>query len=663
MRSNLLCCALLALSAAPVLAQDQVETYAADYFATARPATAMDMINRIPGFAFDGGDGSRGFSGSAGNVLIDGKRPASKTDNLHQVLQRLLAADVARIDVIRGGAPGIDMQGKPVVANIVRRMVDSASLVVTTSANYFNTGRVIPAGQIQYSRMAGDRSYEFSIRRDPNFGDDMGAADITRIDSAGIGLLTLQTRRSSGGVISLNGAVGVPLLGGEFGANATINHNENSNETLYAYKTGAQRFFSTNRNQNGEVGANYQRALGDAVLDLVGLQRLGHQVSSQKLNTGAGDDLFSSLRDTSESIGRVSLRYPLFDVVTAEGGAELAYNSLDGLSTLRQGGVAVTLPSSQVSVAEERGEAFLQASWQARDDLVLEGGLRAEYSTITTSGVTGQSRSFFYPKPRAQLAWNVTPQTMARLRLEKRVGQLNFGDFVSSANLNLGNVTAGNPELQPDRRWEYEMVLEHHFWQRGALKATLLHQEIADLIDNKPLATSTGIFDVRGNIGEARSDRLTVEAILPTEFIGVDGGLFSVTTTFRDSRLTDPVTGRSRRLSYEDPTNYQVNFSQDLMEWKSTWNISYANGWHEIGYRLSQIDRSYGSPTMHASWTYKPSTDLNFTITLNNFLPSNRTRDTIYLSAPRGQGTLLRREVENSHARPRLFVSLRKTFG
>ena len=58
----------------PAFAQDQVESYRPDFFTAARPATAMDMINRLPGFAFDGGDGSRGFSGNSGNVLINGKR-------------------------------------------------------------------------------------------------------------------------------------------------------------------------------------------------------------------------------------------------------------------------------------------------------------------------------------------------------------------------------------------------------------------------------------------------------------------------------------------------------------------------------------------------------------------------------------------------------------
>ena len=88
------------------------------FFADARPDTALDMIARLPGFGLDGGDsGTRGFAGAAGNVLIDGVRPSTKSDDLEQILRRISAAGVARIELIRGGAPGIDMQGRSVIAN------------------------------------------------------------------------------------------------------------------------------------------------------------------------------------------------------------------------------------------------------------------------------------------------------------------------------------------------------------------------------------------------------------------------------------------------------------------------------------------------------------------------------------------------------------------
>ena len=162
-----------ALLCSPALAQSQVESYKPDFFASARPSTAMDMINRLPGFSFDGGDGSRGFSGNSGNVLIDGKRPTSKTDYLGNVLGRIVAAQVERIDVIHGGAAGIDMQGKPVVANVILKKAASTTIVAQASAAATTTRRIMPGGLLQYNRTTGDRSYDLSIRRDPNYSNDM----------------------------------------------------------------------------------------------------------------------------------------------------------------------------------------------------------------------------------------------------------------------------------------------------------------------------------------------------------------------------------------------------------------------------------------------------------------------------------------------------------
>src|SRR5208283_5229351 len=79
-----------------------VLNYEAAFFADARPNTAYDMISRVPGFSFDDGNTARGFAGTAGNVLIDGQRPTSKTDDLQSILQRIPAPDVERIEVIRG---------------------------------------------------------------------------------------------------------------------------------------------------------------------------------------------------------------------------------------------------------------------------------------------------------------------------------------------------------------------------------------------------------------------------------------------------------------------------------------------------------------------------------------------------------------------------------
>src|SRR5690348_1037935 len=74
------------LLAAPALAQPEegLSVYPSSFFADARPATAYDMVTRLPGFSLNTGTGTtvRGFAGTAGNVLVDGVRPTAKNDDL-----------------------------------------------------------------------------------------------------------------------------------------------------------------------------------------------------------------------------------------------------------------------------------------------------------------------------------------------------------------------------------------------------------------------------------------------------------------------------------------------------------------------------------------------------------------------------------------------------
>ena len=49
----------------------------ADFFASSKPADAYDMVRKLPGFELiEVDDEVRGFTGSRGNVLFDGRTPS-----------------------------------------------------------------------------------------------------------------------------------------------------------------------------------------------------------------------------------------------------------------------------------------------------------------------------------------------------------------------------------------------------------------------------------------------------------------------------------------------------------------------------------------------------------------------------------------------------------
>src|SRR3546814_3364648 len=79
------------------------------------------MVVLLPGFRLQEGNAEvRGYSGSGGNVLVDGTRPASKEETLETILKRIPARLVDHIELVRNSAAGYDMQGYALIANIVR---------------------------------------------------------------------------------------------------------------------------------------------------------------------------------------------------------------------------------------------------------------------------------------------------------------------------------------------------------------------------------------------------------------------------------------------------------------------------------------------------------------------------------------------------------------
>ena len=97
-------------------------------------------------------------------MLIDGQRPTAKTDDLQSILGRIPASDVERIEVIRGGAPGIDMQGHTVVANVIRKTGNSTQIVVDVQDNILLLdGHAVPSASLEFTRHSGDSTYEGSI--------------------------------------------------------------------------------------------------------------------------------------------------------------------------------------------------------------------------------------------------------------------------------------------------------------------------------------------------------------------------------------------------------------------------------------------------------------------------------------------------------------------
>lgn len=645
-------------------AQQGVLVFTPDFFADQRPNTALDMVGRVPGFSIEDGDGSRGFEGAVGNILINNTRPASKNDTGSSVLSRTPASQVERIELIRGGAPGIAMQGFSVVVNVILKTEASHQSVVTFSANIFEGARDLFAGSYQYTTREGDRSWSVLLSDGISMSDSGGLGRVVRRDAQGnIVRDEAFEQIFYGGGQSVRGNWSGPAAGGKLELTGRIGQNDFNQEIVQESAAVLREIASANENQSGEVGVVYSRPLSQAwKLETRFIHNFNDfSNASESLVTTGGvpgaERLFTTDGKSSETIGRVLFRNERSASTTFETGGEVAYNMLDTSQAFTIGGAPVPLPSASVKVEEIRGELFGKGTWRLSPTLTVESGVRLEGSTISQSGDADQEKTLFFIKPRVLGTWTPGEANQVRLRLEREVGQLDFGDFAASADLQNGNVFGGNVDLEPEQRWTAELVYERRFWGEGVISTTLRHQKIEDVIDRLPL---TGGLSATGNIGDGSQTTAAVSLTLPTDRLGVSGGRLRTTATWNESEVTDPTTGESREISRVRPFDMNIGFTQDIVSLKTQWGFEWLRGFDE--------------PTFHPDETfdvrlrdyrvlfveYKPKSDLSIRAQVNIWDDFLITR-TGYAdrSVARPVAFVETREVD-----PRTFyqVRLRKTF-
>lgn len=636
------------------------------FFVDASPDTALDLIARLPGFAFDSGDsGTRGLAGTAGNVLIDGRRPSTKSDDLDQILRRISAGAVARVELIRGGAPGIDMQGRSIVANVILNRTVTIERVLEAKTYVYPDGHLGPVFAAQYSRREGDDLIEGSLSGFSDRTDGTGDGFRRRYNAAGTLIqdadLVLWDRirnlRATGAVQRRlgDGLLRVNGLLGWFG-------NENSQDLLIRSGTGVDSFNDEESNDlNSELGVNWTRDLGPRTgLELTGLQRYSTEDYTGVSQSSGDSSTFTADSTSGESIGRAILRFRPDNRWSFETGGEVAYNFLDSATAYSENGIPVPLPSSAVKVEELRGEVFGQATWRPSPTLTVEGGIRVEVSEISQSGDSDLTKSFVYPKPRIQATWTPRAGHQFRLRAEREVGQLDFGDFIASADIEIGQVEGGNPDLEPEKSTVIEAIYERRFWDEGVFEVTLSHAEIEDVVDVIPL---TGGFDGVGNIGEGTADFLQLRLTLPTDRLGIPNGRLQTRGSWSSTSVLDPVTGEERRFQGNQAFGCGVSFNQDLMGGRWSWGFEHGcNVDKGRAFRVREIRTFYSEPDVDAFVQWKPQQDLTVRVDLGNATDRAQGYDREIHTGPRDTAPLSFREVRRTRMSPWLFFQVRKTF-
>ena len=662
--------------------------FRADFFAAFSPVNALDMVERIPGFSINSGDGRRGFGDNAGNVLIDGDRPSTKSDDIFSILSRIPASQVDYIELTEQSGGDSEARGQGQIVNVVRKGGGALSGTYEARLELGERRGVTPFGNASASIKRGKTTFELSagyFAQSNSFGgtetERNGQGNLTgRRFEDGIGLFT--ETNITGAIKTKQGKFKINLNGKIVREQAR----EDRNTDLFGMNGpafGLERLGSRSPSPRMayEIGGDVEFPVANSLTTkLIGLhQRKTEKGTSQvdTLRPGQPTQSFSTRFNNRpiETIARIQNDLNVFKSHAIQFGGEVAFNSLNAQFTARStaGGAITQFPASNVLVKETRFEPFISDVWSVSPAWKIEGGVIAEKSRITVSGDSSARRSFLFFKPRVAATWTVDKLTTVELRAERQVAQLDFNDFATSIDLGAaGQVAAGNADLVPEKTNTYSALIRRKFFDRGSIQLLGSYVDVSDTQDLIPIIVRdsggniTSRFDGAGNIGNSTRWNAELEITLPfdwiTKSIGITGMELKYVGHYHDSRVTDPVTGRGRRRSQTPLWHQDFNFRHDIANAGISWGVDTAVSAGNTEFFIDQIRKFKAGAEIFSFIEYKKFKIGTLRFQVGNVTDVNLTRTRTFFRDTRATGDITRAFNRNRSRDTRFQLSLAGKF-
>jgi hypothetical protein len=244
----------------------------------------------------------------------------------------------------------------------------------------------------------------------------------------------------------------------------------------------------------------------------------------------------------------------------------------------------------------------------------MQSSLGVEYSELMQSGANGQTREFVRPKGFVSLAWKPDEDFDLNVKGERKVGQLDFGDFLSSVDIQNNNQSSGNAELVPEQTWILSSEINRKLGAWGAVKLAGEFQWIEDVVDGVPINASgepvqnpiQNLGQIAGqgvgNIDTAWVASITGSGTLNFDPIGAKGLQLEFSYRYSDSELEDPLTGARRQISSSPKVNAGANLRWDIPETPWALAAGVDEGQSYANYRLDQVSQGWTAPSINFLW-------------------------------------------------------------
>ncbi|MBA3678531.1 MAG: TonB-dependent receptor [Sphingosinicella sp.] len=661
----------------------RTRVYDANFFAQFAPRTALDIVGRVPGFNLELGNiDTRGFTGAAGNIVINGSRPSTKAETLEATLARLPARSVVRVEVGPGDLYGAEYSGKSQVLNVILSAQSSFDGTVTAAARRDFKGHITPTGSASAMIKRGASTFNLSGGTEHSFGVQEGTDTLFNPGSGAV----VEYRRKDISFRDFN-----PYLSGswalEHGKDRAVRLNARwslarwdlEQKNRVAPAEGSQRddgLIQDYDNSVFEIGVDVTRPIAGGAIKLVGLttrRKLnnfdGYLKRNGLLEDGAvtvGGFEQNQISKRNESIGRLSWTRQDFAAFSFEVGGEAVLNSLDSavdLFVVDEGErLRIDLPIDRARVREKRAEAFINLGHSLTPTLRLDAGLTYEYSILAVRGDARADRTLKFLKPKVTVDWKPGGGWHTQLSVVRTVAQLDFFDFISAAELGSDRVNAGNANLLPQRAWEGRLTVDRPIFGEGLAKLEFGSERIGLLQDRILIFNKAGqAFDALGNIGTGKRSfaRLTLDAPLSGLWSGLRAKFDG---TIQRTRVEDPISGEKRNFSGSFP-NWQWSVKVRRDSGAFSYGFSVTDRDNFTFFRTDEFDSNYISADATSFVEFRPNARTAITFDFINALNTGFGRERLLFFPHRADPQQRIRELRERNGHVNIGLTVKRSFG
>jgi hypothetical protein len=592
-------------------AENGRQVYEAAQFQRFAPQTALDMARQIPGFSITQVSGDRGLGEASQNVLINGQRVTGKSNDAETALSRIPVSSVVRLEVADAAAFNISgINGQ--VLNLVAKDGGLKGNFSWRGETREITGTNVRQAEINLSGKLGKGNFTLGINNNGSFkGGGLGVEFSRYEDSSRDYIRTFD----------VNNRGDRPRIAGSYGLKADNGNIFNVNGALeyfrFRRRNDIERFapgvtdLSTvpeflqlarggEDEWNYEIGGDYEFGLGKGRLKLIAFKRFensdfGNEFRSDPSNGDAPvGQRFDQVIDEGETVLRSEYRWKASKSdwqISLEG----ALNYLDAESELFElvGNAyqPIPIPGATARVEEKRAQGIVTYGRPLSDAVSLQATLGAEYSKLSQTGANGLTRSFIRPKGSVALNWKASPAFTVSSKLQRKVGQLSFFDFLASVDVQNGNNNSNNPELVPPQSWLWENEANLSLGKAGSIKFKLDGELISDLVDQIPVSPTE---EAVGNLtGSAKRLRGEINGSFVLDAIGFKGAKLDAVLAVQTTSVRDPLLLADRPLSNRGRTYWSLDFRHDIPNTQWAWGLYGEDNKDNGFYRLDFFGREF----------------------------------------------------------------------